>query len=89
MSVFSSNTDSTDYPAYLVKFTVDATGYPYSFFIIDGSGNYSPALSTDASSSTALVAVIASYINTNGWQSSTVSDLTVTKYAEASSDVTP
>lgn len=86
-----------DYPAYLVKFTVTGgshIGGTCGFWILDdnpGSGDAPVQEDTlrGSVSITGLLTAIKNELVNNGLDGGTVSSLTITKYSEASADVTP
>jgi hypothetical protein len=93
---FFIGSPAVEYPAFLVNFHTESN--QYAFFVMNLNSDSaaigaSPALGAGAGSPSAqdagLLSAITSYINTNGWYGNAVTSLTVTKYAESSSDVTP
>lgn len=98
---FFNPTAPCDYPAYLVSFQTSGSDYGstenlWSFVITNANwgqdplleGNTSGALGVISSFDTGLIAAIASYLESSGWDG-TVSNLSVTRYTEAHADVTP
>lgn len=96
---FFNPDDAVDYPAYVVSFTSSGDDYSipgtsWSLVVANsgtnvetiGAGNSPLGLIEDFD--TGLIAAIVDYITTTGWDGA-VSNLTVKKFVEANTDVTP